>query len=701
MASSEPLEVGCKTCAFFSEAILKTVRGEAVDENIIRPVASFDPECTTCKYVLDYYARIAPNSPLQLTCPMRLDAFPQKRFFFRTGCGCWDHSAYHLELLPPPELAPTSVHYKTIDPDRIDISSLKRWPEYCEKHHDNCRSDPTGTESPLTDIILIDVEEHRLVQFPTAPKYTTLSYVWGVLPDILETRISNFASLQLPNALAAPEILPRLPQTIRDAINVTRDMGERYLWVDRLCIIQDDEANKAQQIASMASIYARGQFTIIAADGADANAGLHGVSSSRPFPPLPVLELSPDCRLRPGPETEEARYFTAWHNRAWTLQERLLSRRSLIFFRGSVIWQCKCSLWAEGVAGEPDGIARDETWYAEKKRPAHLAFDRHFILELKTPKHPDFRYFEGLVRQYQRRKMTYQADGLRAFSGILDVLSRTYREGFLYGMPKNFFDVAMLWEPQAGSKPRVVAPGSDELMFPSWSWVSFGGSVANNLSDHTFGNNPSIELTPVVKWYNVPADGQVSFVNLTSHLFRMIKQGGVGGLDLSFFDVPTIDMSKVAMGKDRWDWLLHGSVMTAALRVQPERVEPGRLVRVAWEEEIEPFVNYHFTDNSGKIFGRLKVPFTEEEAVLRKDAMCECIVISEGKAYYTRSKWLKEIYLPEWKLNDEICELEEYEFYNVLWVERRDGIAYRRGSGTVWKEGWHRQNPEVRDIILG
>ncbi|KAK4177797.1 heterokaryon incompatibility protein-domain-containing protein [Triangularia setosa] len=700
MTSNELPDSGCKTCAFFSEVIHKTLQGEAVDEPVVRLVSSLDTNCVTCMYVLEHFARIAPNSPLRPTCPMRLDTFPQKRFFFRTGCGCWDHSAYHLELLPSPELAPNSVHYKIIDPDKIDISSLKRWPEYCEKHHDNCRLN--SSQPAVTDINLIDVQDHCLVYFPVAPRYTTLSYVWGILPDILETRTSNFASLQLPNALLAPNVLPRLPRTIQDAIKVTRDMGERYLWVDRLCIIQDDEANKAKQIASMASIYANSQFTIIAADGADADSGLHGVSSSRKFPTLPVLELAPGCHMRPGPETEEARLFTTWHSRAWTFQERLLSRRSLIFFRGSVIWQCKASIWTEGVSGEPDGVAPDESWRTEKKRPAHLAFDNHFMLQLETPSRPKFPHFESLVRQYCRRKMTYQADGLRAFSGVLNVLSRTYDGGFMYGMPKMFFDVAMLWEPLAGAKPRVVAPGTNQLMFPSWSWAAFEGNVANNLSDDISRSPPSIELIPVVKWYNVSLDGNTSFVNLAQHLFRAIRQqGGVEGLDFSLFNAPPIDMGKVTADKNKWNWLLHGSVMTASLRVQPEKENTEPALRVAWEEEVAPFVNYYLTDSSGKILGRLKVPFTRQEAALQSDTMCECIVISEGRAFGARSRWLKQIYIPEWGLIEETRDLNEFEFYNVLWVEWRDGIAYRKGIGTIWKEGWHRHNQEVRDIILG
>ncbi|KAK4194937.1 heterokaryon incompatibility protein-domain-containing protein [Triangularia verruculosa] len=675
MDPNQPLEPSCKTCAFFSEAILKTIRGEPVDELIIRLVASFDRSCATCKYVLDHFAQVAPLSPLRPTCPMRLDAFPQKRFFFRTGCGCWDHSAYHLELLPSPELSPSSVHYKTINPEKIDIASLKQWPEYCDEHHENCRPEPgRGT---VENITLIDVQEHCLVKFLVAPKYTTLSYVWGVLPDILETRTSNYASLQVPKALLASDVLDRLPKTVQDAIKATQEMGERYLWVDRLCIVQDDEANKAQQIASMASIYANSQFTIIAADGADANSGPFGVSSPRTFSVKPVLEFAPGCQMRPGPETEEARLFAPWHNRAWTFQERLLSRRNLIFFRGSVIWQCKTSIWVEGVAGEPDGIRFDDAWRTEKRRPAHLAFDNHFMLQLHTPKWPDFKQFESLVRQYQRRKMTYQTDGLRAFSGILDVLSRTYQGGFLHGMPNMFFDVAMLWEPQSGSKPRLVAPGNTELLFPSWSWASFQGSVANNLSDHTFGNPPSVDLIPVVKWYNVPPDKPTSFVNLIPHLHRMVRQHSAENLDVSFFDMVAIDMSKIAVEKDKWDTLLHGS------------------------EEVEPFVNYHLTDASGKILGRLKVPFTKEETPLQGGEVCECIVISEGKAFYSRSKALKEVYLPEWGLIEETREVEEYEFYNLLWIESREGIAYRKGSGTVWKQGWHRQNPEVKNVILG
>ncbi len=616
------------------------------------------------------------------------------------ACGCWDHSAYHLEFLPAADLSPNTTHFTAVDPNRIDTGPLQQWSAYCGERHALCC--PLPSQTAVKDIILIDTQRHCLVQFPVAPRYTALSYVWGFLPDPLETIIANFPTLQLPKALLDPEIWGRLPRTIRDAIRVTKDMGERYLWVDRLCIVQDDASNKAQQIASMASIYGNSVFTIVAADGANADSGLQGVGVPRSFPVPPTLELDADCHVRPAPETEEASKFAAWHHRGWTFQERLLTTRALIFFRGTVIWQCKTSIWAEGVAAEPNGIPFDETWRKERKRPAYQAFDRRFMFQLESPSRPHFPHYEDLVRQYARRKLAYQADGLRAFAGIMDVLSTKYEGGFLHGQPEMFFDVAMLWAPLHGAKPRIVAPESEALIFPSWTWAAWEGRVANDLSDHIAGNSPSLELYPVVKWYNVKASGKTSFVNCTLHLRHHLREKGVQNLDLSFFNPPDINMDKVPVDKGDWDRLLHGSVMRAFFHLRPAKKDSDEpQLRVAWEGKVAPFVDYLITGVSGTTVGWLKVPSETYDETLLGDSLCECIVISGCKAGGPRAKWIKEIYVPEWGMIEETREHDSYEFYNVLWIRWRDGIAYREGLGRVWKEGWHRQNPETRDIVLG
>ena len=58
---------------------------------------------------------------------------------------------------------------------------------------------------------------------------------------------------------------------------LTRTLGLDYLWVDTLCIIQDDEENKMKDIARIGSMYSSAHFTIIAADGDDADHGLRGL----------------------------------------------------------------------------------------------------------------------------------------------------------------------------------------------------------------------------------------------------------------------------------------------------------------------------------------------------------------------------------------------------------------------------------------
>ena len=90
-----------------------------------------------------------------------------------------------------------------------------------------------------------------------------------------------------------------LPRTVRHAIALNRLLGETYLWVDRLCIVQDDESTKSAQINSMASIYADSYLTIVAAQGDDADAGLHGVSSVTPPHQLVTSDLEDQSQRGP------------------------------------------------------------------------------------------------------------------------------------------------------------------------------------------------------------------------------------------------------------------------------------------------------------------------------------------------------------------------------------------------------------------
>jgi len=113
---------------------------------------------------------------------------------------------------------------------------------------------------------------------PLDEKYVALSYVWGQLP-MFSLRGENVDFLSEPGALERVRLY--LPRTINDAIDFVRALGTRYLWVDSLCLIQDDPEDVRQGLCLMNSIYRGSYFTIVAASGGDANEGLPGIDDAR------------------------------------------------------------------------------------------------------------------------------------------------------------------------------------------------------------------------------------------------------------------------------------------------------------------------------------------------------------------------------------------------------------------------------------
>ncbi|CZT52745.1 uncharacterized protein RSE6_14109 [Rhynchosporium secalis] len=111
----------------------------------------------------------------------------------------------------------------------------------------------------------------RIVPLPGRARYLALSYVWGTEPFLQSTK-SNPETLKRKRILDAQQ----LPQTIDDAVKLTIILDERYLWVDALCIVQDDMLSKLEQLSQMDRVYVGAALTIINGDGKAANASLTG-----------------------------------------------------------------------------------------------------------------------------------------------------------------------------------------------------------------------------------------------------------------------------------------------------------------------------------------------------------------------------------------------------------------------------------------
>jgi len=128
----------------------------------------------------------------------------------------------------------------------IDSHLLQRWKWTCDhRHGKRCRAAPVNIHS-YGPTRLIDTWRKRLVTDCPEDNCIALSYVW-VGTSYLSTVNHIIRHLQLDNAFTNLDLLNRIPRTIRDAMCVVDLSHERYLWVDSICILQDDEVKKQER----------------------------------------------------------------------------------------------------------------------------------------------------------------------------------------------------------------------------------------------------------------------------------------------------------------------------------------------------------------------------------------------------------------------------------------------------------------------
>jgi hypothetical protein len=273
-----------------------------------------------------------------------------------------------------------------------------------------------------------------------------------------------------------------LTPTVLHAIHTVRELGERYLWIDAICLAPDDIEQLSQQLQLMGSIYASAKLTIVALDG-DANTGfqgLEGESSPRKLPNLFPWKKDTNLLLRHQPklsamDVQASEYFT----RGWTYQEYMLSPRRLIFGNQQIHWRCSCADWHEDLPN------LQEEQKGKSIRPRSLGFPN-----IKRGL-SDIREFGILINEYNARELKYPEDAYPAADGLLNYLGKlAFPGGFLFGLPRVYFGIALMWSIEFGmanlNRPqrpglsrRKASERSHSILpnthLPSWSWVGWSG----------------------------------------------------------------------------------------------------------------------------------------------------------------------------------------------------------------------------------
>ena len=406
--------------------------------------------------------------------------------------------------------------------DGIDFELVKAWIQQCRSWHEECRNiEWPGAPDRTASLRVLDVERQCLTQAVENCRYVALSYVWGDAP-VTRPCEHNLELLTSEGSLKNLVI----PRTIRDAMTVVQRIGERYLWVDLLCSMPDSPSDQ-WMLAQMDAIYSHAVLTIVVADGADADAGIPGVQLDSRHLDQVVTEIKPGLHLsisiRP---TKSHIELSPWNSRGWTYQERLMSKRMLVFLREQVSWHCFAENWTESRFLEHPRRTR---WKGPLYRFKYSDVCLRHISAIHNVRKPIFgrrlirtggleMYF-CTVEEYTARCLTFEKDILDAFAGLSRSHETIMESAMIWGLPERFFDMAMLWFRGKGClKRRTCRPEKSQAggendnyqPFPSWSWAGWVGPILCSASDLPDPNRDPQEehIRSIVKWYRLNRTGE-------------------------------------------------------------------------------------------------------------------------------------------------------------------------------------------------
>ncbi|KAF2262925.1 HET-domain-containing protein, partial [Lojkania enalia] len=229
-----------------------------------------------------------------------------------------------------------------------------------------------------------------------------------------------------------------LPKTFQDAIIFVRRLLIRYLWIDSLCITQDDAQDWTIQSAQMASIYRNSSITLSAAWAAGPHDGL-------------FIQKPPRTHSQttdPGPnKRKQAPHLPSRHpllSRAWAHQERLLSPR-VLHFGHELLWECMTHSTCECGSAAHDNVRSSlfTNWPLRKTFFHPLAFSLFSRVDIAN-------VWQGIVRDYTRLQLSNASDIFPALSGAAKLLraaleEKGVRSGYVAGLWEDWFVEDCLW----------------------------------------------------------------------------------------------------------------------------------------------------------------------------------------------------------------------------------------------------------------
>lgn len=359
----------------------------------------------------------------------------------------------------------------------------------CKQFHPICSAVvPRVLPSRVIDVLAAGSLDVRLTTLDSTSAlslpYVALSHCWGDTKTILTTTTNTIAERHGNISYSD------LSKTFQEAVGITRAIGIRYLWIDSLCIIQDDEKDWLHESAKMADIYLGSTLTIAATGSTDSSGGCFfnrwtcqsgGLKTDiETFDILREFEgsyftvcvrqaVDNGHRRMYGHASRETVTAPLLH-RAWAFQERMLAPRVLHFHMEEMFWECKtCTLCECGYLGWDRDHNQSGRWYSVE---LNLQLKSRIAQAVDDPTSIDdvYQLWLDIVEEYSMLAITKESDRLPALSGLASFLSPKLRSPYLAGLWRDHLTVGLLWH--RCSVAYSSCSRADLSQIPSWSWAS-------------------------------------------------------------------------------------------------------------------------------------------------------------------------------------------------------------------------------------
>ena len=375
----------------------------------------------------------------------------------------------------------------------------------CNSKHKRCQ---LQLKTPLpTRILVISEDSHfvrlAIIEEQHAP-YVALSYPWGGKIDFLTTKATLEARKQGFSRAS-------LPQTLQDAIIVSHRLRIRRLWVDCLCIIQDSKEDMAREVSQMHKIYQNATLTISASNARSAYSGFlnhhYDDSASQKLPFCFPNGTTGHIYVRQ--DTVYSEIGRPLDQRAWTLEERFLSRRLLEY---DLIMNWRCQETFEQHGGEKNYAYSPDRGNLELIRLLNTS-DELAKIDIREIR----RFWSYIIGDYTARQLTKDKDRLPAIGGLALQIRHHMGGEYIAGLWSRYLELGLLWSGniQPTSRDRQGSAWDDPTIIyrpqkyraPSWSWTSVEGRVDSwhreSVQDLYQSSSEKTEITMQVLDYNI------------------------------------------------------------------------------------------------------------------------------------------------------------------------------------------------------